>query len=79
MTPRRHSGRSVHNLVVTKIHHPAADRDWWRQDAGTHYRELAIWLRELAQKCRLPNPQRELLNFARQYEIRADQLERRKP
>ena len=55
----------------------AADRNWWRQDAGAHYRELAGWLREAARKCRLPNPQRELVNLARWYDMRADHLERR--
>lgn len=55
----------------------AADRDWWHRDSGAHYRELAIWLRGLAAKCRLPNPQRELLHLARQYERRAAYLERR--
>jgi hypothetical protein len=44
------------------------DRDWWLNDSGTHYRELAAWLRELASKCRLPNPRRELLDLARRYE-----------
>jgi hypothetical protein len=39
----------------------AGDLEWWRQDAGVHYRELAMWLRETAGKCRLRNPQRELL------------------
>jgi hypothetical protein len=49
----------------------AADRDWWQGDAGKHYRELAHWLRGIAAKCRLPNPQRELLDLARHYDIRA--------
>jgi hypothetical protein len=39
------------------------DRDWW-QLGGTHYRELAGRLREVAGKCRLPNMQRELLDLA---------------
>jgi hypothetical protein len=55
----------------------ASDRDWWLRDGGDHYRELAEWLRELAGKCRLPNPQRELLNLARRFEHRADHLQRR--
>src|SRR5262245_58862614 len=38
-----------------------ADRDWWLRDSGAHYRVLGTWLREMAGKCRLPNPQRELL------------------
>jgi hypothetical protein len=52
------------------------DRDWWQLD-GAHYRELASWLRDLAGKCRLPNPQRELLSLARRYERRADHLDRK--
>ena len=54
----------------------AADRDWWLRDAGAHYRELAAWLRERAVRCRLPKPRSELLNLARRYERRAEQLER---
>jgi endonuclease YncB( thermonuclease family) len=53
------------------------DDQAWCQSAGTHYRELAAWLREIGGKCRLPNPQRELLRLARRYELRADQLDRR--
>jgi hypothetical protein len=53
------------------------DRDGWLRDAGAHYRELATWLRETARKCRLPNPQRELLDLARRYEVRANHLERK--
>jgi hypothetical protein len=56
----------------------AADLDWWSKDGGRHYRELAHWLRGIAAKCRLPNPQRELLSLARRYEIRANHLEHRK-
>jgi hypothetical protein len=52
------------------------DRDWWQLD-GSHYRELAAWLRELAGKCRLPNPQHELLRLARTYSRRAYHLDRR--
>ena len=51
------------------------DRDWWLRDSGAHYRELASWLRGIAAKCRLPNPQQELLRLARQYERRAAYLE----
>ena len=54
----------------------AAERDWFR-DSGAHYRELVGWLRDIAAKCRLPNPQQELLRLARQYERRAAYLERR--
>jgi hypothetical protein len=53
------------------------DRDWWQLDGGAHYRELAAWLREVAGKCRLPNPQGELLDLARRYDLRAEHLERR--
>jgi len=54
-----------------------ADRDWWQLDGGEHYRELAGWLRDVARRCRFPNPRRELLSLARQYERRARILERR--
>jgi hypothetical protein len=50
----------------------AADRDLWQLDDGTHYRELAHWLRDVARRCRLPNPQRELLALAERYERRAN-------
>jgi hypothetical protein len=53
------------------------DRDWWHLDGGEHYRELAAWFREVAGKCRLPNPQHELLSLAKTYERHADQLDRR--
>jgi hypothetical protein len=67
---------------MTDVHTPtlhdiAADRDWWLRDGGAHYRELAGWLRGIAAKCRLPNPQRELLVLARRYERRAEQFELR--
>jgi hypothetical protein len=55
----------------------AADRDWWSQEAGMHYRELAEWLRETARKCRLPSTRRELTALAHRYELRADQVMRR--
>ena len=55
----------------------AVDRDWWLRDSGAHYRELAEWLREIARKCRLPHPQRELLVLTRRYERRAEQFELR--
>jgi endonuclease YncB( thermonuclease family) len=52
--------------------------DWdWYYSTGTHYRELASWLRETAGRCKLPNPQRELLALAHRYERRADHLDRR--
>jgi len=53
------------------------DRDCWQEDASEHYRELATRLREMAGKCCLPNPQRELLILARRYERRAEHLDRR--
>ena len=52
----------------------AADQDWLQGEVGKHYRELAHWLRGIAAKCRLPDPQRELLEFARHYDIRANHL-----
>jgi hypothetical protein len=51
-------------------------QDWWGS-TREHCRELAGWLRQVASKCRLPNPQRELLNLARTYERRAEHLEKR--
>jgi hypothetical protein len=53
------------------------DRDWWQLDSGAHYRELATWLRDVARRCHLPNPQAELLSLARRYERRGEQLDRR--
>jgi hypothetical protein len=50
------------------------DRVWWRE--GTHYRDLATRLREIARKCHLPNPQQELLDLAQRYELRADHMDR---
>jgi hypothetical protein len=54
----------------------AADRDWWSAHAGTHYHELAHWLRGIAAKCRLPFTQKELLDLARRYDTRADRIGR---
>jgi hypothetical protein len=56
------------NLCLPDEHAPtlqqiAADRDWWLHSAGAHYRDLAVLLRETAGKCRLPIPQKELLNL----------------
>ena len=56
----------------------AADQDWWLRDGGTHYRELAGWLRGTAAKCRLPIARRELLNLAGRYERRAEHFELQK-
>ena len=50
------------------------DRVWWQE--GKHYRDLAMWLREIARKCHLPNSQQELLDLARRYEGRADHMDR---
>jgi hypothetical protein len=47
------------------------DRDWWQQDSGARYKELATWLRDVARRCHLPNSQAELLSLARRYERRA--------
>jgi hypothetical protein len=58
------------------LQHIAADRDRWSQHAGKHCPELAHWLRGVAAKCRLPNPQRELLGFASRYERQADHFDR---
>ena len=46
----------------------------WLRDSSWHYRQLAQ-LRGIAAGCRLPNPQRELLNLAARYERRADRFE----
>lgn len=53
--------------------------DHWLRDSGMHYRELAEWLRDIAHKCRLPNPQRELLVLAKRYDLRAEQFQLRTP
>ena len=53
-----------------------ADRGLWQLTGGEHYRELASGLRELAAKCRLTNPRRELLDLARRFEHRANEIER---
>ena len=52
------------------------DRDWWQADGGAHYKELAVWLREVAGRCRLPYPRRELLSLAIRYDRRANKLDR---
>jgi hypothetical protein len=62
-----------HTLTLQEI---APDRDCWFRDAGAHYREVAHWLRGTAAKCRLPNPQRELLSLARRYERRAERFDK---
>jgi hypothetical protein len=54
----------------------AADRNCRSQHDGKHYRQVAHWLRGVAAKCRVPDPQRELLGLARRYDRRADQFER---
>jgi hypothetical protein len=60
------------------LQHMAGDCDWWLRDAGAHYRDIAHWLRGMAARCRLPNPQRELPNLARRYELRAGHLKERR-
>jgi hypothetical protein len=50
------------------------DRVWWKE--GRQYRELAASLRDVARKCRLADPQLELIDLARRYERRADQMDR---
>jgi hypothetical protein len=58
------------------LHDIATNRDLWLSESRWHYQELAAWLREIAGKCRLPNPQKELLDITRLYERRADHLGR---
>jgi hypothetical protein len=67
--------RDEHTPTLQEI---AADRDWWSADSGARYRELAGWLREVAGRRRLPNPQKELLGLAQRYEYRAGHLDRRR-
>ena len=47
---------------------------WWKE--GRQYRELAASLRDIARKCQLADPQLELIDLARLYERRADQMDR---
>jgi hypothetical protein len=42
---------------------------------GTHYREMADRLRELARQCRLPGARRELLDLAASFDRRAEHFE----
>ena len=58
-----------HNLSLQQF---AID---WLRDSSWHYRQLARRLRGIAAGCRLPNPQRELLNLAARYERRADHFD----
>jgi hypothetical protein len=58
-----------HNLSLQQF---AID---WLRDSSWHYRQLARRLRGIAAGCRLPNPQRELLNLAARYERRADRFD----
>ena len=41
------------------------DRVWWKE--GRQYRELAASLRDIARKCRIADPQLELIDLARRY------------
>jgi hypothetical protein len=50
----------------------------WLRDSSWHYRQLARRLRGIAAGCRLPKPQRELLNLAARYERRADHFDARR-
>ena len=59
------------NQNTQRLQATAADRE-----AAAHYRELAAWLREIARKSTLPNPQQELLGLVRRYEMRAVHLDR---
>jgi len=68
--------KSMSDEYTPTLQDIAADRDWWLRHSGAHYRELAAWLRGVAARCRLPNPQRELLALARRYERRADHFDR---
>jgi hypothetical protein len=54
--------------------------DQWdvRQMDGEPYRQLALKLLEIARQRELPNPRRELLSLPRQYERRADLLQRQR-
>jgi len=42
---------------------------------GSHYREIAHRLRELARQCRFPGARRELLNLAASFDRRADHFD----
>ena len=53
----------------------AVNRDWSSAHAGKHYRELAHSLRGIAATCRLPYTQKELLDLARRYDIRAHHID----
>ena len=63
-----------HTLTLKNI---SADRDCRAQRDQKHYRQVAHWLRGVAAKCRLPDPQRELLDIATRYDRRAEHFDRR--
>jgi hypothetical protein len=71
------SGRNARDMPDDPGGRSAGRDPEWCLANGAHYRDLATWLREVAGRCRLPNPQRELLTLARRYERLADHLERR--
>jgi hypothetical protein len=48
--------------VGTSLIGVTGDPIWWQE--ATRYRELATWLHEIARKCKLPNPEQELLDLA---------------
>jgi len=58
-----------HNLSLQQF---AID---WLRDSSWHYRQLARRLRGIAAGCRLPKPQRELLNLAARYERQANHFD----
>ena len=53
-----------------------SDPEWYFA-ADAPYRDLSACLKEVASRCRLPNPQRELLTLARKYERLAARLARK--
>jgi hypothetical protein len=62
-----------HTLTLQDI---TADRDCRSQQYGKHYRQVAHWLRGVAAKCRLPDPQTELLDIAMRYDRLANHSDR---
>jgi hypothetical protein len=62
-----------HTLALQDI---TADRNCRSQQYRKHYRQVAHWLRGVAAKCRLPDPQTELLDIAGRYDRRANQLDK---
>ena len=52
------------------------NRNCRSQHDQKQYRQVAHWLRGVAVKCRLPDPQRELLDIATRYDRRAEHFDR---